>query len=86
MEVTGTLEDWTIIPIDVEGHILLAGHIYGDIKSRFVDGTAVLTSRIMLYEGGIAFTKNSAYKLGTPYDVGNVINIEELNKQKKIGE
>jgi len=75
-----------VIPIDAEGHIILAGHIYGDLHARFVDGTSVLTSRVMLYEGGIAFTKSSVYRLGTPYDPKVEVNWNDVNTQKKIGE
>ncbi len=71
-EITGTLENWKYDPLL---HVIW-GNCYGDIRSRFVDGTYIHTSHITTNhrkgfkdnppnEGDIIHTLNSYYKLGT---------------------
>lgn len=60
MDITGTLENWVKV-----GQVIY-GNIYGDSKGRFPDGLEIHTSRIDSIEDGIAYTRNSVYKLGEP--------------------
>lgn len=57
--IDGTLENWE------EMHNgSFAGHVYGDTKGRFMDGTYIYTSTVLQWEGGVITTRNSTYKLG----------------------
>ena len=58
------------------GRIHASGHIHGDDKKRFPDGTLVTTSRVAEWDEttGILTTKNSIYKVETPV-IGIVPNI-----------
>lgn len=62
VEIHGTLENWR----PYYGRII--GNIYNDTKGRFADGAEVMTSIMKHKEGNIAFTMNSNYKLGKPFD------------------
>lgn len=68
--ITGTLENWAEFPVGS----MLYGDIYGDVRHRWPDGTAIRTSLIdwvdlsTLKEGDIVQTRNSTYKLGKKYN------------------
>jgi hypothetical protein len=57
-EIHGTLENWYQIgPV-------MCGHVYGDTKLRFRDGSFIRTSCVLSRSKGIIKTINSNYKLG----------------------
>lgn len=70
-QVTGRLEGWSII-LMYEDMYYLVGHVYDDIKGRFVDGALIHTSIItegrhphaQLKEGDVVHTTYSSYLLG----------------------
>jgi hypothetical protein len=67
------LEDWKLSPT---GNGLI-GKIYNDKRKRFLDGTEILTSKIIDYIDGRIHTKSgSTYVLGRPS-----INLFNLNKE-----
>lgn len=55
------LENWVRV-----GDVIYAD-IYEDSKGRFVDGEGIVTSRIVSIDNDTVQTKNTLYKLGTPY-------------------
>lgn len=61
--ITGELHKWQTQTSPGKGYIALWGYIYGDVASRFRDGTWIRTSMIVKIEDGIALTLNSAYRL-----------------------
>lgn len=68
-KITAQLEDWWY---DQFFHVYW-GHIYGDRKNRFRDGTRIHTSSVKpkerhKREGDIIETLNSRYLLGAPRD------------------
>jgi len=76
------LEDWAVLPQTNR----LAGRVYGDEQSRFLDGEAVSTSTLKpgasLVEGNIVETRNTRYLLGQRYrqtfrDGAEVVNTRE---------
>lgn len=70
-EITGRLEAWRY---DARLNCLW-GHIYGDIRGRFLDGGFVRTSHVLhkeigrdLQKGDLVHTRNSIYRLGEHED------------------
>lgn len=61
--ITNYLKDWKIQK--VEDSVIIFGKIYNDIKKRFVDGTAIRTSKILKadFVNGVIETLNSVYHL-----------------------
>jgi len=70
-EITGRLESWAWMPLS-RGTYWIVGHIYGDTKGRFPDGTYIHTSPIIskhfpaeeLKRGSVVATTYSKYLLG----------------------
>jgi len=69
-EITGTLRNWYVEMVnETEG--IVWGHVFGDSRRRFRDGTFIHTSGVIvanhaLIEGEVIQTRNSRYLLGTP--------------------
>ena len=57
--IDGTLENWKEMR-----NGSFAGHVYGDAKGRFMDGTYIYTSTVLQCVGDDITTRNSTYKLG----------------------
>lgn len=71
------VRNWSIERSVWSGGSLVVGHIFNDKKSRFEDGSTILTSEVSLkeqrHDGLFIYTKNSVYKLvGDPYVDPNV--------------
>lgn len=60
-QVTAELRNWT--KVSYGDKAVIAGDIYGDTRGRFLDGTFVTTSSVDRIEDGVAFTRNSVYRL-----------------------
>lgn len=60
--ITGNLENWYVVNYP-KGSVFM-GCIYNDSKGRFVDGTEIYTSKVLKVKDGLAYTRNSIYKLG----------------------
>lgn len=71
-QVTATLENWTPQVYENRDEYVIWGHIEGDSRERWPDGTYIHTSGIhtknhnpdSLKEGDVIHTRNSTYKLG----------------------
>lgn len=57
--VDGVLEGWHF-----NSYGTVSGHIYGDKKGRFMDGTYIYTSTVLARTDNIITTRNSTYQLG----------------------
>lgn len=66
MNITAELKNWSKDQISRNYHVF-CGHVYGDIKERFEDGTYIRTSYVKSTEERddcfIVTTKNSVYRL-----------------------
>lgn len=65
-EITGTLENWKYSKMFPKS---LEGLVYNDIRRRFGDGTFIITSTLTKLDekNNLAYTLNSLYRLGAPY-------------------
>lgn len=65
-EITGRLEGWHKDPV----FNIIWGHIFDDVRGRFVNGTLIHTSSLNskppFKEGSVVKTLNSKYLLGKP--------------------
>ena len=64
IEIDAELREAAEHSIDPQGaKTFLTGHIYGDRKLRFSDGCWITTSEVQRWEGDVAFTRNSIYRV-----------------------
>ncbi len=82
MVVTGLLERWYIEDVG-GGYAKLHGNVFGDSKSRFVDGESIYTSKFKLdrkpsaYKAGdVVETTFSIYQLGQPRSNPTAVFVE----------
>ena len=68
MITTGRLENWMVDPLFKDHpETILWGHVFDDVRKRFVDGEWIHTSGTAnrdFKEGDIVQTRNSVYILG----------------------
>lgn len=69
--ITGTLENWSISLVNNIYGPVYWGHIFGDIKGRFADGSFIHTSHVLKRKGKIIHTMNSVYRLGKKAKIEN---------------
>jgi len=62
MQITGTIVMARPV-LTLGGGAIISGHLYGDIRQRWIDGMSITTSSVRALQDDIAITRNSAYRL-----------------------